>query len=200
MRSLLPGRFTNIPKSGVEPGGHLHRNARSQSARISLTSSSTDNSPGGASTAPCTCASIASASSNPESLQFVASPLLTFAPVEPGDPDSEWEAGRDYPLKLYLLGFIPLGRHTIRLVKVDRDQKRILSRESGLLARVWNHEISFREIKPGLVSYSDEIEIRAGYLTPVIWLFAHGFYRHRQRRWKVLLRAGRSDEAGPLNR
>ncbi|TVS19265.1 MAG: hypothetical protein EA417_00975 [Gammaproteobacteria bacterium] len=126
--------------------------------------------------------------SKPESLQFVASPMLGFTPVEPGVLGSEWEVGRDYPLKLYFLKFIPLGRHTIQLVKVDRDQKLISSRESGLLAKVWNHDIFFQEIEPGLVSYTDEIEIRAGWLTPLIWLFAHVFYRHRQRRWKVLLR------------
>jgi hypothetical protein len=125
--------------------------------------------------------------SKPESLQFVASPLLSFAPLEPGVLDSEWEVGREYLLKLYLLKFIPLGRHSIKIVKVDRDQSTILSRESGLLAPVWNHNISFQEIKPGLVIYADEIEVQAGLLTPFIWLFAHVFYRHRQRRWKVLL-------------
>lgn len=123
----------------------------------------------------------------PESLRFVASPLLAFKPIEPASLGGEWEVGRDYPLKLYLLGLIPLGRHTIRLVKIDRDQNIISSRERGLLARVWNHEISFREIQPGSVTYTDEIDIRAGWLTPLIWLFAQLFYRHRQRRWKVLL-------------
>jgi len=39
------------------------------------------------------------------------------------------------------------------------------------------------------VSYTDEIEIQAGWLTPGIWLFAQLFYRHRQRRWKALLRS-----------
>ena len=130
--------------------------------------------------------------SKPDSLRFVASPLLAFTPMEPGVLDGEWETGRDYALKLYFLKFIPLGRHTIRLVTVDEDRNLISSRESGLLARVWNHDISFEEIKPGLVSYTDEIEIRAGWLTPLIWLFAHLFYRHRQRRWKVLLRNGQS--------
>jgi hypothetical protein len=128
--------------------------------------------------------------SRPASLQFVASPVLAFVPVEPGVLDSEWEVGRDYPLKLYFLNFLPLGLHTIQLVKVDRDHNIISSHERGLLAPVWNHNISFQEIKPGLVSYTDEIEIRAGWLTPFIWLFAHGFYRHRQRRWKVLLKKG----------
>ncbi len=125
--------------------------------------------------------------SKPESLQFVASPLLSFTPVEPGMLNEEWEVGRDYPLKLYFLNVIPMGRHSIQLVKVDREQNIISSRETGLLARVWNHDISFEEIKPGLVRYTDEIEIRAGLLTPFVWLFAHVFYRHRQRRWKRLL-------------
>jgi hypothetical protein len=126
--------------------------------------------------------------SKPRSLQFVASPILSFAPIEPGVLDGEWEVGRDYVIKLHFLKFIPLGRHTIQLVKVDRDENFISSRERGLLAPVWNHNISFQEIKPGLVSYTDEIEIRAGWLTPFIWLFAHVFYRHRQRRWKELLK------------
>lgn len=125
--------------------------------------------------------------SKPESLQFVASPMLAFAPIEPGVLGSEWETGRDYRLKLYFLKFIPLGRHTIQLVKVDREQNIISSRETGLLAPVWNHNIFFEEIKPSLVSYTDEIDIRAGWLTPLVWLFAQVFYRHRQRRWKVLL-------------
>lgn len=31
-------------------------------------------------------------------------------------------------------------------------------------------------------------ESRAGLLTGVVWAFAHLFYPHRQRRWKMLLR------------
>jgi hypothetical protein len=125
----------------------------------------------------------------PESLRFVASPILAFVPIEPGVLDRDWEIGRNYALKLYLLNFIPLGRHIIQLVIVDRQKNFISSRENGLLVPVWNHNITFQEIKPGLVNYTDEIEIRAGWLTPLIWFFAHLFYRHRQRRWKVLLRS-----------
>lgn len=126
--------------------------------------------------------------SRPQSLQFVVSPLLKFRAVEPGTLDGEWEVGRDYQLQLYLLGHFPLGRHTIYLTRVDREQNTIASRERGLLARVWNHTIFFREITPGLVNYTDEIEIQAGWLTPFIWAFAHLFYHHRQRRRKVLLK------------
>jgi hypothetical protein len=37
--------------------------------------------------------------------------------------------------------------------------------------------------------YTDEIEIQAGLLAGVVWAFAHVFYRHRQRRWRTLLRS-----------
>ena len=124
----------------------------------------------------------------PRSLQFVASPLLTFTPIEAGALEREWQVDRDYPLRLYFMKLIPLGRHTIRLVKIDRSTNTILSEERGSLARVWNHRIHFRQVAPGKLAYEDEIEIRAGVLTPLIWSFARLFYRHRQRRWRVLLK------------
>ncbi len=125
--------------------------------------------------------------SKQESLKFVASPILTFIPVGTGILNSKWEVGRIYRFKLYFLKFIPLGLHTIQIMKIDQNQNIISSHESGLLTPVWNHKISFKEIMPSLVNYSDEIEIKAGWLTPFIGLFAHVFYRHRQRRWKILL-------------
>ncbi len=124
----------------------------------------------------------------PVSLQFVASPILSFVPVREDGLSGEWQVGIPYQLKLYFMKLIPLGSHTIQLMRIDKDANMIVSQESGLLARFWKHIICFREVAPGVVSYTDEIEIRAGWLTPAIWLFAQIFYRHRQRRWKVLLR------------
>jgi len=124
----------------------------------------------------------------PKSLQFVASPLVSFEPMQQGALSGEWQVGIPYPLKLYFLKVIPLGRHTIQLVRIDKETNTMVSQESGRLARTWNHTISFREVAQNVVSYTDEIEIQAGWLTPAIWLFAQLFYRHRQRRWKVLLR------------
>lgn len=123
----------------------------------------------------------------PTSLQYVASPILSFVPIQEGSLSGEWKVGTPYSLKLYFLKFIPLGQHTIKLVKIDKETNTIVSQENGHLAKVWNHIISFKEERPGVVSYTDEIEIRAGLLTPSIWLFSQLFYRHRQRRWKVLL-------------
>lgn len=123
----------------------------------------------------------------PGSLQFVAAPILSFIPKNNADFSNTWEIDKPYPLKLRLFSFIPLGTHTIRLVKIDKRSKMIQSREKGLLAPVWNHDIQFEEIEPVKVKYTDRIEIKAGLLTPIVWVFANLFYRHRQRRWRVLL-------------
>ena len=124
----------------------------------------------------------------PKSLQFVASPVLSFKALVMGKLDGEWIIGKTYELKLYFLNILPLGRHRIKIVTIDRESNIIVSNESGMLARVWNHTIRFHQGEQGKLSYTDEIEIKAGWLTMAIWVFAHLFYRHRQKRWKILLK------------
>jgi hypothetical protein len=96
--------------------------------------------------------------------------------------------GKTYALRLSLFGFLPAGEHRITLASIDREANLIESRESGALAPIWNHTIRFHPLENGKLHYTDEIEIGAGLLTGVVWAFAHLFYRHRQRRWKMLLR------------
>ncbi|MFN7827590.1 MAG: hypothetical protein ACK5RR_06470 [Acidobacteriota bacterium] len=128
----------------------------------------------------------------PRSLQFIAAPLLSFVPLTPQTIEAlsrQWEVGVQYNLNLCLLNLIPLGPHKIELIKIDRATGTIVSRESGRLAQTWNHTIHFYEVSPGTISYTDEIDIRAGWLTLPIWFFAHIFYRHRQRRWKRFIQS-----------
>lgn len=127
----------------------------------------------------------------PESLQFIAAPLLYFEPLAAGELDGEWVVGKTYTVRLLFLGFLPLGQHRIKIVTIDRTTNTIESQESGSLARVWNHTIHFHPSGAGQLRYTDVIEIEAGLLTIFIWAFAHLFYRHRQRRWKKLLASDR---------
>ena len=136
----------------------------------------------------CTAEQLWDEISRPASLRFVAAPLLHFAPLVPGELDGEWVVGKTYALRLSLLGFLPAGEHRITLERIDQEANLIESRESGALAPIWNHTIRFHPLENGGLHYTDEIEIQAGLLTGVIWAFAHLFYRHRQRRWKILLR------------
>jgi hypothetical protein len=60
----------------------------------------------------------------------------------------------------------------------------IRSHESGF-CYTWDHTIRIAEAPSGC-EYSDEIVIRAGLLTFLIWLYANVFYRYRQARWRKL--------------
>lgn len=137
----------------------------------------------------CTAEQLWDEISRPASLRFVAAPLLYFEPLVAGDLDTEWVVGKTYALRLYLFGLVPLRGHRITLVSIDRAANRIESKECGALSPVWNHTIRFQPFGDGRLHYTDEIEIQAGLLTGVVWAFAHVFYRHRQRRWRTLLRS-----------
>lgn len=128
----------------------------------------------------------------PSSLQYVAAPILYFHPIHGTDLSSRWEINKEYDLRLYFLKFIPFGFHKIIVKTLSKNK--IVSNESGLLARVWNHTIKFSAINSNQIIYTDIIEIKAGFLTVFIWLFAHFFYRHRQRKWKMFLSDGFKSE------
>ncbi len=121
------------------------------------------------------------------SLMYVAAPVLIFKPRDGESLPEKWIAGRRYALRIYGLGIIPLGKHDIVVQKIDSVRKEMVTNESGLLAKTWNHLLRVDKADDHTVKYTDEIEIRAGILTAGIWLFAHIFYRHRQRKWKILL-------------
>jgi ligand-binding SRPBCC domain-containing protein len=136
---------------------------------------------------PCIESELWEKINHPSSLQYVTSPVLKFVPENEELLKKQWALNTPYPLRLYLFGLIPLGIHRITLKVIDRDKNLIKSQENGTLAKVWNHTIHFHENEDGQVHYTDSIEIKAGVLTPLIWLFAQYFYRHRQKRWRQLL-------------
>jgi hypothetical protein len=122
-----------------------------------------------------------------QSLVAVSAPVLRFDPRDGRPLPATWQVGVPYRLSLRAFGLLPLGEHVIELVRIDAERGEIQSREHGRLARTWNHRITVRPAGAGSLTYTDDVEIRAGLLTPVIWAFAHAFYRHRQRAWKRLL-------------
>lgn len=115
-------------------------------------------------------------------------PLVRIVPVGTTAFPERWAEGETMRCKMYLLGVLPLGTHTIRMERIDQAACEIQSRESDPVVRKWDHLIRVRDTGDGKARYSDEIEIKAGWLTGLVWLFAQGFYRHRQRRWRRVAR------------
>jgi hypothetical protein len=130
-------------------------------------------------------------------LREIIRPLMRFRSLDV--PDAErWAQGGTFHFRIYLFGVIPLGRHTIFIERMDPAAGEIQSREHTALVRHWDHLIRLGPTPDGRTLYSDEVEIRAGLLTPLVWLFAQWFYRHRQRRWRRIARrlAGAGPAAG----
>lgn len=115
-------------------------------------------------------------------LEIIA-PLLRFVPLKGETFPQRWEVGTTRG-RAYAFGFIPIGVHTIHHDRVDPNLREIHSREHSRLVQSWDHLISVKATPDGRTAYADEIEISAGLLTPVVWLYAQCFYRHRQRRWR----------------
>lgn len=120
------------------------------------------------------------------SLMYVASPILIFKSQDGKELPEKWEVEKRYALRISAFGIVPLGKHYIVVKRIDSNRKEIFTNESGALTKTWDHLVRVEKIDEETVRYADEIEIKAGLLTIFIWLFAHIFYRHRQRKWKRL--------------
>ena len=116
----------------------------------------------------------------------VAWPLVRLVPTDPPELPRRWDRGRPVRLRSYLFGFIPLGTRTVAFDRIDAERREIETREHDPLIRRWDHTMRVWPIG-GRTLYSDDIEIEAGILTLPVVLFAHWFYRHRQRRWRTVV-------------
>lgn len=122
-----------------------------------------------------------------DSLMEVASPILYFSNQNGEELFERWEVEQKYSFDLFAFKIVPLGKHVIEVKSIDSQNKEIRTHEHGSLTKIWNHTIRVEGLSETTVHYTDEIEIRAGILTIIVWAFAHFFYRHRQRKWRKLL-------------
>lgn len=124
----------------------------------------------------------------PRLLDHVAWPVQTFEPLDPPVLPRVWSDGR-YVVRLRLFGLVPLGRQTIGISIVERGPARYRLRDDGHgdLIRSWDHLITITPVSATHCRYVDEVEVRAGVLTPLVAAFAWVFYWHRQRRWRALV-------------
>ena len=121
-----------------------------------------------------------------ETLQYIAKPYATFEPV--GVVSNLWTVGSTSSYRLRLFGIIPFGTHTIRIVRFGPDG--VSSQEGNEHVPVWNHDIRLDAADSDHTRYTDRVEIKAGWKTFFVWLWANAFYAHRQRRWIRMLKAG----------
>ena len=128
-------------------------------------------------------------------LVYITRPLLVLQPITPARFPDIWTDGK-YLTRMKLFGLIPFGKHWIVITHPMPDPTpgkqvyKILDDGYGDFISTWRHLITIRETEDRRTHYTDRIEIRAGVLTPVIWLYASLFYRYRQMRWRRLIAHG----------
>ena len=126
-------------------------------------------------------------------LEFIATPLVRFVPVELPALPAVWEE-RSYLVELRLFGRIPFGKQWIvitrPLIEMTPGRQRYELRDNGHgdLITTWDHSIFVRETDDGRTHYTDQVEVQARLLTPFAWAFASLFYRYRQHRWRQLVK------------
>lgn len=124
-------------------------------------------------------------------LQHIAWPLVRFTPVDRA-AFSRFEPGGRYQVKLRLFGLVLFGKQWIITSLHEPDSgawpKQLRDNGHSALIKTWDHLITVAPDDRGGTRYTDEVEVSAGKLTPLIWAFAQVFYRHRQRRWRGLSR------------
>ncbi|MGF1456028.1 MAG: hypothetical protein ACFB6R_11730 [Alphaproteobacteria bacterium] len=126
---------------------------------------------------------------SPVTLTWISAPLLTFRPLEPPRFPERWSAGR-HRVSMAFLGVLPLGRQWIDISFPEpgpdhtHGTRIVRDNGTGQLVKRWDHWIIMAPTDDGATDYRDRVAIEAGLLTPFIWLFAQGFYRWRQRRWR----------------
>ena len=122
-------------------------------------------------------------------LLYVAHPLMSFTPVTGTRFPETWTEGTHW-VRLQLFGFLPFGRQAIVISKPSLSSG-FAMRDAGrsALIPVWDHLITIEPHHEGVL-YRDQVEVAARILTPLVWMFAQIFYRHRQRRWLRLASNG----------
>jgi len=99
-------------------------------------------------------------------------------------PDGFARPGVEAAGRMWWLGVLPSWTHHLRVVALAPNE--ILTAEHGGPIRTWNHRLSFVATSPTSCDYTDEIELDAGPLTPVVRRFASALFALRQARWRRL--------------
>lgn len=117
----------------------------------------------------------------------IAWPLIALRPVGAAEFPPRWTEGATIECGLLLFNVVPLGVRRLCFESIDDRLREIQTRESDPVVRRWDHLIRVEPADGGRTRYSDTIEVEAGALTPLVWLFAKLFYRYRQRRWRAIV-------------
>lgn len=90
-----------------------------------------------------------------DTLREICTPKASFISCD--DSPLIWEEGRSFVFKLFMHRFIPIGKHTINIVKMDKPSRQITSNEYNQTVTIWNHYIEMENAYENLVRKVEEL-------------------------------------------
>jgi hypothetical protein len=120
----------------------------------------------------------------PATTQHVVKPILRITAAAGQAVPEQLEPGMRLSLRISPFGLLPSWSHQIDVVAVEPYLIRTEERGGSICS--WRHTLSFTPLDDRSCRYEDRIELDAGPLTPLVWLYAQGLYRYRHARWRHL--------------
>lgn len=114
---------------------------------------------------------------NPEIFKAVSAPFTVFKDNPDSPLPKHFAPDTDYSVSVRAGGIVPLGDQTIHLVDevTDWAQRSVTDTGRGTsgalgVLRDWNHRMSLVARPDGGTDFYDTLRVRAGVLTPLLWL------------------------------
>mgnify|MGYP000122912528 FL=1 len=119
-----------------------------------------------------------------ETLREICKPKASF--ISYGNIPPVWKEGETFYFKMFLHRFIPIGKHAINIIKIDKKAREIVSNEYNKRVTIWNHYINMEDVSPNVTRYTDMVDLYAGGLTALAAWWTLNFYKHRQKKWQKI--------------
>ena len=132
---------------------------------------------------------------SPVGFRFVSRRLVRWPVV--AERTDRWVQGETVVGWMFLLGFLPMSRHSLTFERLDDDACEFSTREHGGPIRSWNHRITVTTVDDRTCEIHDRVTFDGGILTPALWVLVQMFYVIRRQRWTALANALVSGEVRP---
>ena len=116
-----------------------------------------------------------------ETLEHITKGLIRFQKLT---PIPELTDGARLKVRFWFFHVVPAPWvHDLKMRRYDSKHMEMVTEEGGGFIKVWNHTIRVQKHQQGSF-YTDEVEIRAGLMTPIVYAYSWMFYHYRQWRWR----------------
>jgi hypothetical protein len=137
-------------------------------------------------TLDCSIDSAWAALADPKIFAAVSAPLMRFKSLEPGGFPEKWTAQGPHLVAIKLFGVMPMGKQTIDTTFTQRPGgvKMMIdsgSPQAGMLTVIkdWDHRMAVSASSNSTTLYRDRLKIKAGVLTPFVFLPLWVFWQYR---------------------